>query len=106
MTRWRPPSRFSRTSGGIDSPGIAVNSLDHFSEDDMRPRRNTCNIPTNNRNLRLFAGLLAFCPVVFAQSDPGPRGGPPGAGNYYPTLNLTERALFNQALTVFNEVDS
>jgi CxxC motif-containing protein (DUF1111 family) len=72
----------------------------------MKFRRNPCNISTNNQNLRLIAGLLAFCPVVFAQSDPGPRGGPPGAGDYYPTLNFTERALFNQASNVFNVVDS
>ena len=48
----------------------------------------------------LGAGLL------FAQTDPGPRPGPSGAGGFYPTLNTTEQALFNNALAIFQEVTS
>jgi CxxC motif-containing protein (DUF1111 family) len=70
------------------------------------PRQNTGYTFTNKHNLRLFAGLLAVSPIVFAQSDPGPRGGPPGSGGYYPSLSANERAYFNQALAVFNSVDS
>jgi CxxC motif-containing protein (DUF1111 family) len=43
---------------------------------------------------------------LWAQSDPGPRGGPPGAGGPYPTLDANERLFFTQALTRFKEVDS
>jgi CxxC motif-containing protein (DUF1111 family) len=59
------------------------------------------------------AGLFLTClsvvlctGLLLAQTDPGPRGGPAGAGGPYPTLNADEVAFFNQALEVFNEVDS
>jgi len=49
----------------------------------------------------------------FAQTDPGPRGGPPGAGgtfpvldNTNPTLNANDLAFFAEALERFQEVDS
>ena len=38
--------------------------------------------------------------------DPGPRGGAPAAGGYYPTLNANEQLLFNQSFARFQEVDS
>ncbi len=41
-----------------------------------------------------------------AQVDPGPRGGPAGAGGYYPTLNANEQLSFAQAQMVFKEIDS
>jgi CxxC motif-containing protein (DUF1111 family) len=41
-----------------------------------------------------------------AQTDPGPRGGPAGAGGAYPSLNGNEKSFFTQALARFNEVDS
>jgi len=41
-----------------------------------------------------------------AQTDPGPRTGPPSAGGFYPTLNSNEQLLFTQALQRFQEVDS
>jgi CxxC motif-containing protein (DUF1111 family) len=54
---------------------------------------------------------LALC--CFAQTDPGPRGGPPGAGgafpvldNTNPTLNANDLAFFTAALQRFQEVDS
>ena len=55
-----------------------------------------------------LAGL--YC---FAQSDPGPRGGPAGAGgtfpvldNTNPTLNSADLAYFSAALLRFQEIDS
>jgi len=44
--------------------------------------------------------------MAVAQSDPGPRGGPPGAGGAFPTLNSNELAMFATALDTFNEVQS
>jgi len=44
--------------------------------------------------------------ICFAQSDPGPRGGPPGAGGPYPTLNPNEMLYFTQALARFEVIDS
>ena len=41
-----------------------------------------------------------------AQHDPGPRGGLPGAGGTFPTLNTNEQAFFNQAFSRFQEVQS
>src|SRR5215469_5084857 len=41
-----------------------------------------------------------------AQQDPGPRGGSASAGNFYPTLNAAEQALFANSLQTFMEVDS
>jgi CxxC motif-containing protein (DUF1111 family) len=57
---------------------------------------------------------IVVCPVMLliatgklsAQTDPGPRGGPAAAGNYYPTLNSSEQYFFNQAISRFMEVDS
>jgi CxxC motif-containing protein (DUF1111 family) len=49
--------------------------------------------------------FLASLPV-HSQNDPGPRPGPPAAGNFYPTLNPNEQALFNQAFQRFAEIDS
>lgn len=41
----------------------------------------------------------------FAQTDPGPRGGPPGAGAPVSGLSATLTAVFQEGLTVFEEVD-
>ena len=49
---------------------------------------------------------LACTPHLAAQTDPGPRGGPAGAGGKYPTLNVSETLLFMQAQARFQEVDS
>ena len=43
---------------------------------------------------------------LHAQQDPGPRAGSAGAGNFYPTLNGAEQALFANSLQTFMEVDS
>jgi len=68
---------------------------------------------TNTVEILKPAHLLAVCLCVVlgagilqAQTDPGPRGGPAGAGGAFPTLNANEVAFFNQALTTFNEVQS
>ena len=68
---------------------------------------------TNTVEILKPAHLLAVCLCVVlgagilqAQTDPGPRGGPAGAGGAFPTLNANELAFFNQALTTFNEVQS
>ena len=44
----------------------------------------------------LMAALAAW-----AQKDPGPRAGAPGAGFPYPTLNANERSLYSQAFLRF-----
>jgi CxxC motif-containing protein (DUF1111 family) len=44
--------------------------------------------------------------IAHAQTDPGPRGGPPGAGIYYGSLNANEQMFFTQAQLRFQEVDS
>ncbi len=49
---------------------------------------------------------FAFVAVCCAQNDPGPRGGPPGAGGPSPGLSFTEQFIFGQASKVFQEVDS
>ena len=49
---------------------------------------------------------MAFAAGCIAQTDPGPRGGAPGAGSYYSSLNGQEQLFFRQALTRFQEVDS
>ena len=54
----------------------------------------------------LCLSVLLYTGLLQAQVDPGPRGGSAGAGGPYPTLNANEKAFFNQALDVFNEVDS
>ena len=58
--------------------------------------------------VKTTAGIGVFVVGVcsFGQSDPGPRGGAAGAGGYYASLNAKEQALFQQALSVFREVDS
>src|SRR5260370_26485630 len=51
-------------------------------------------------------GVWVIAACGFGQSDPGPRAGTAAAGGYYADLNAKEQSLFNQALAVFNEVDS
>jgi len=52
------------------------------------------------------AALLAGVGILNAQTDPGPRGGPAGAGGKFPTLNINETFFFTQIQTRFQEVDS
>src|SRR5712671_827284 len=53
-----------------------------------------------------LAAIITGVGWVSAQVDPGPRGGPPGAGGYFPALNTIEQSMFNRTLSVFREVDS
>src|SRR5437870_1548542 len=55
---------------------------------------------------RCIAALLLSVGFLQAQVDPGPRPGSAGAGGYFPTLNAGEQLVFNQALGVFQEVNS
>jgi CxxC motif-containing protein (DUF1111 family) len=57
-------------------------------------------------NFVLTASLLAFSAVMFAQSDPGPRNGPPAAGTAIPHLTTTELAAFSAGQDTFQEIDS
>ncbi len=51
---------------------------------------------------------LGMCVATGAagQTDPGPRGGQPGAGGPFPALDVNERAFFLEAQDAFREVDS
>jgi hypothetical protein len=53
-----------------------------------------------------FATVLLVSLDLSAQNDPGPRPGPAAAGSFFPTLNSSEQALFNQASQVLQEIDS
>ncbi len=61
---------------------------------------------SHHKCARVYLGFALAAASCFAQSDPGPRGGRPSAGGPYPSLNATEQFLFQQAATVFQEVDS
>lgn len=53
-----------------------------------------------------MAGVLLLAGTLSAQVDPGPRGGPPGAGGPVPTLNLNETIFWFDALAQFQTVFS
>lgn len=57
--------------------------------------------------LRTFfiCGLLAAT-VLQAQTDPGPRPGPPTAGRPLPGLSANQLAYFNEGASRFSSVDS
>jgi CxxC motif-containing protein (DUF1111 family) len=50
--------------------------------------------------------VMAAAALCFGQTDPGARKGAAAAGGAYPTLNSGEKAIFNDALLRFQEVDS
>jgi CxxC motif-containing protein (DUF1111 family) len=51
--------------------------------------------------------ILAIAALsLYAQTDPGPRGGPAGAGGSYPSLNAFEKQFFTESLEIFKEIDS
>src|SRR5271155_3402185 len=56
--------------------------------------------------LTCVAALVAGVGNLKSQTDPGPRGGPSGAGGQFQTLNFNENLLFVQVSNRFNEVDS
>ena len=53
-----------------------------------------------------MAGALLLAGALSAQVDPGPRGGPPGAGGPVPTLNLNETTFWFGGLAKFGTVFS
>ena len=54
----------------------------------------------------LIITTLFFTGTAYAQTDPGVRGGPAGAGSAASGLNANELAFFNSARARFQEVDS
>ncbi|HTU34775.1 MAG TPA: di-heme oxidoredictase family protein [Candidatus Acidoferrum sp.] len=54
----------------------------------------------------IAAGVAGILQAQSAAQDPGPRGGPAGAGGYYSTLDANEQFYFSQAQARFQEVDS
>jgi len=56
--------------------------------------------------LALALALVLGSGMLFAQTDPGPRGGAASAGGPFSTLSANEVAFFTSALAVFREVDS
>src|SRR5262245_38391911 len=51
-------------------------------------------------------GLMIAALPAMAQSDPGPRGGPANAGAPFGNLDSNERAIFDDGLEDFMEIDS
>ena len=77
--------------------------------------RNPVRIPRSRfAQIAVLAAFLFFGAALLRSDttaaglpqDPGPRGGPVGAGGPYPTLNSTEQAFFSAARDRFQEVDS
>ncbi len=62
-------------------------------------------MPILSRTCHVTA-LLWAAGFLYAQMDPGPRGGAPGAGAYYSSLNANEQNFFSQAQLRFQEIDS
>ncbi len=64
----------------------------------------------NQKKMLAVVGLaLTFvvsAGTLEAQHDPGPRGGDPGVGGYFPGLSPDEQSFFNAAVQDFMEVDS
>src|SRR5579875_348186 len=58
------------------------------------------------RTLRLSIPCALLAIAAYAQTDPGPRPGPPAAGRPLPGLTPTENASFQEGATRFHEVDS
>jgi len=54
----------------------------------------------------VIAGTLSAATTAFAQTDPGPRGGGPGAGGALAGLNFDEMQFFRASRDAFNEVVS
>ena len=64
-------------------------------------------MPLNRIALRVPAlAILAATQILLAQTDPGPRGGPPSAGQPLPGLTQGEMNYFMEGATRFREIDS
>jgi CxxC motif-containing protein (DUF1111 family) len=57
-------------------------------------------------NKTICVATFAAAQILFAQIDPGPRGGPPDAGQPLQGLTQAELAYFNEGLARFREIDS
>jgi len=70
--------------------------------------RYACLYPLGRVRLqyKICASLLAVSGIILAQSDPGPRGGLPGAGDAIRGLTPGESAAFIAGRAIFQEVDS
>jgi CxxC motif-containing protein (DUF1111 family) len=55
---------------------------------------------------KILVAVLLAAPMIFAQTDPGPRPVPPNASRPLPGLSPAEMAYFNEGLTRFTEVVS
>jgi CxxC motif-containing protein (DUF1111 family) len=58
------------------------------------------------RTICVLVAAVLWAPMAFAQTDPGPRPGPPSAGGPLPGLGANELAFFTAAQTNFQEVDT
>ncbi len=59
------------------------------------------------RNLGKVVVCCTLAAACFAQTDPGPRGGAPGAGSPFPTLTAGELDFFtNHGVPTFSEVEA
>src|SRR5580700_3423459 len=58
------------------------------------------------RTICVLVAAVLWAPMAFAQTDPGPRPGPPAAGGPLPGLGANELAFFTAAQTNFQEVDT
>jgi CxxC motif-containing protein (DUF1111 family) len=58
------------------------------------------------RTIYALVAAVLWAPAALAQTDPGPRSGPAGAGGPLPGLSANEQAFFTAARTNFQEVDT
>jgi CxxC motif-containing protein (DUF1111 family) len=58
------------------------------------------------RTICALVAAVLWAPIALAQTDPGPRPGPAGAGGPLPGLSANELAFFTAAQTNFQEVDT
>jgi uncharacterized protein (TIGR02391 family) len=58
------------------------------------------------RTICVLVAAVLWAPMAFAQTDPGPRSGPPSAGGPLQGLGPNELAFFTAAQTNFQEVET
>jgi CxxC motif-containing protein (DUF1111 family) len=61
---------------------------------------------SHTRIICTLVAAILWAPAALAQTDPGPRPGPAGAGGPLPGLSANEVAFFTAAQTNFQEVDT
>ncbi len=78
-----------------------------FLHEDFTQNCRTVDMMLNQRATKFAVlAILAAGQTIWAQTDPGPRGGPPNGGNPLPGLTQGELAYFTAGLARFTEVDS